>query len=239
METDNRHVVWFSCGAASAVTAYLAVKEGLNPMIVYCDTLAEEHPDNVRFLQDVANWLDRCIILIRSEYYLDISDVFQKTKYMSGIAGARCTTEMKKIPRRRFQREGDIHYFGLTADEERRIKLFEGNNPDLKLRWLLAEYGLTKQDCLNMLPMPLPAMYRLGFDHNNCIGCVKATSPKYWNQVREHFPDIFDKRAKQSREIGCRLARVKGKRVFLDELPINDSTDNGEKIECGVTCQNE
>lgn len=42
--------------------------------------------------------------------------------------------------------------------------------------------------------------------------------------------------AKQSREIGCRLVRVKGRRIFLDEL---DPEARGGKIksyECGIFC---
>ncbi len=39
----SRIVVWFSCGAASAVAAKLAVEKYNNVMVVYCDT-GGEHP---------------------------------------------------------------------------------------------------------------------------------------------------------------------------------------------------
>jgi hypothetical protein len=82
-------------------------------------------------------------------------------------------------------------------------------------------------------------MYREGFPNNNCIGCVKATSPTYWNHVRKLYPDIFLDRAKLSRELGVRLARVKGKRIFLDELK---PTDKGRALkslnfDCGLFCE--
>lgn len=52
--TPTRTLVWFSCGAASAVAAKLAVqKYGAACEVVYCDTLSTEHPDNGRFLTDV------------------------------------------------------------------------------------------------------------------------------------------------------------------------------------------
>lgn len=60
--------------------------------------------------------------------------------------------------------------------------------------------------------------------------------PTYWNLVRKTFPEVFNQRAEQSRLIGCKLARRKGKRIFLDELL---ETDKGGKIknyECGIFC---
>ena len=49
-----RHVVWFSCGAASAIAAKVAVeKYGDSVEVVYCDTLSSEHPDNARFYREV------------------------------------------------------------------------------------------------------------------------------------------------------------------------------------------
>jgi hypothetical protein len=83
-------------------------------------------------------------------------------------------------------------------------------------------------------------MYSLGYRNNNCIGCVKATSPAYWAKIKRDFPEVFAKRAAQSREIGCRLTRVKGKRIFLDELPEGDfGRYKTEDISCGPECAGE
>lgn len=233
-----RRVVWFSCGAASAVAAKLAV-ERYECEVVYCNTMPTEHPDNFRFFADIQQWIGKPIKVIRSEKYETIDHVFEKTKYMAGIAGARCTAEMKKLPREKFQQADDIHIFGYTADEQKRADTFEENNPALSVEWILIDSGITKQECLNTLRkagITLPAMYALGFDHNNCLGCVKATSPGYWNRVRRLFPEVFERRAKQCRAIGARLARVKGVRVFLDEIP-PDEFEPDDDIDCGPVCQ--
>jgi len=236
----SRFVVWFSCGAASAVAAKLAVeKYGEACEVVYCDTLASEHPDNARFLRDIEAWIGRPITVIRSDRYASVDDVFMKRRFMSGPGGAICTTEMKKLPRVAWQRETDTHIFGYTADEQRRADDFEENNPTLHVEWILIEAGLTKAACLWRLAMEgiaLPKLYALGFEHNNCIGCVKATSPGYWNLVRKHFPDVFERRAQQSRTIGARLARVKNVRVFLDELA-PDLYAPQDTVDCGPACQ--
>lgn len=237
-----RHVVWFSCGAASAVAAQVAVQQYPHDTVIcYCNTLASEHPDNIRFLRDVEQWIDRPITILQSTEYTDIDDVFMRTKYMAGISGARCTVEMKKRPREVFQDEKDIHVFGYTFDEMKRAVRFERNNPELNVEWVLIDAGITKYHCyyrLEAANIRLPEMYTLGFEHNNCIGCVKATSPGYWNKVRRHFPEIYQKRAEQSRLLGVRLVRVKGERIFLDELHSNVGLDEPDgEIECGPVCQ--
>lgn len=84
-----------------------------------------------------------------------------------------------------------------------------------------------------------PRIYKLGYPNANCIGCVKATSPTYWNHVRKVHPQVFEERAIQSREIGCKLVRVKGKRLFLDELDPDIKGYPMKQLkmpECGIFC---
>ncbi len=79
----------------------------------------------------------------------------------------------------------------------------------------------------------------MGYPNANCIGCVKATSPLYWNHVKKMHPEVFEERAEQSRRLGCRLVRYKGKRLFLDELP-DDAIGrkmNNMNFECGIFCE--
>lgn len=238
-----RRIVWFSCGAASAVAAKLTVEAhpSSEVEIVYCNTARSEHKDNYRFREDVERWLRRRVWVISSKKYDSIDEVFQKRRYMSGPKGAICTTEMKKIPRREYEQADDIHIFGFTADETKRITDFKNNNPELRLEWPLVDGEITKEDCYRFLRragIELPVMYRLGYKNNNCIGCVKATSPGYWNKIRRDFPAHFALRAKQSREIGARLVRVKGKRVFLDELEseVDLLAPQTESVSCGPEC---
>lgn len=243
----RRIVCWFSCGAASAVAAKLAVeKYGERCTVVYCDTMSSEHPDNARFFADVEQWLGVPILKIRSEKYASVEQVFEKRRYMSGIAGAICTTELKKVPRMAWQQADDVHVWGYTSEEQDRIEAFEQNNPELRLEWILRDNNIGKKWCLYLLEhagIRLPKMYALGFEHNNCLGCVKATSPDYWRKVRRLFPDVFAERARVSREINCKLVRVNGERVFLDELPEEDNyglwatiQTVQEQISCGPMC---
>jgi hypothetical protein len=237
-------VVWFSCGAASAVAAKKTIEKygQTNNVIVVNNPVINEHEDNIRFLKDCEKWFDQEIILAKNEKYpsCDIRDVFEQRKYISGIAGAPCTTELKKEARYQFEKKHKIdwHVLGFTFDEKQRsdrFMKFEREN----LIPILIELKLTKGDCFDILldaGIKLPEIYKLGFPNANCIGCVKSQSPTYWNLVRNKFPNVFNERAEQSRRIGARLVKLKGKRIFLDELK---DTDKGGKIkswECGIFC---
>lgn len=240
MSDGHRRLAWFSCGAASAVAAKLCVETyGDGCEVVYCDTLSAEHPDNARFFADVERWIGRSITVIRSATFSSVDDVFERRRYMAGVGGAICTTQMKKVPREAFQQAGDVHVFGYTADESKRADDFERRNPSLAVEWLLVDRGISKAACLRMLAeagIALPAMYSLGFEHNNCLGCVKSQSPGYWNLTRRLFPDVFERRVRQSRAIGARLVKIRGVRAFLDELP-EDADAPHDDIDCGPACQ--
>ena len=234
---DGRLVVWFSCGAASACALKLVAH--LNPLAIYCDLSKNEHADNVRFRADVEAWTGIKVTVIKSAAYETVEEVADAKQYMAGPQGAPCTVEMKKIPRFAFQRADDTHIFGFSLDEKKRIKDFEADNHDMNLAWPLVQAEMTKADCLQMIAaagIEIPVLYRLGFANNNCLGCFKATSTKYWNRTRKHFPAVFKLRCEQSRRLGVRLVRYKGVRIYLDELP-EDATDNiTEDLSCGPQC---
>lgn len=243
-----RVLAWFSCGDASAVAAKYAIEDyGDAVEICYCDTLKYEHPDNRRFLEAIEQWLQRPITILKSTEYSDIFDVFDKTGWLVGAAGARCTTELKKVVRRNYERPDDIHVFGFTVDEEKRVERFRGENPELQAVFPLQIRGLTKADCHRIIRdagIELPMMYRLGYHNNNCIGCVKG-GLGYWNKIRVDFPAAFAQMAQQERKMNVAINKTEvregGKRkrirVFLDELPPDLGRYDAEPdIECGVIC---
>ena len=236
----SRAIVWFSCGASSAICVKYAVKKYDNLEIVYCDTRGEHHT-NIQFLKDCEKWVDRKFTILSNDKYKDHYDVFRKEKYLSGIAGARCTTELKKKLRIKYQRPDDIHIFGYTVEEKSRAEKFEHYNPELFVDWILIDKQLTKKDCLGLLwqsGIKLPKMYDLGYNHNNCIGCCKGGTG-YWNKIRIDFPDKFKEMCEIEREIDHSLFRdvETGERIWLDEL--DPSVGNFKKeppISCDLSC---
>lgn len=239
--------VWFSCGAASAVAAKQTIERYGDTCTVRVinNPVAEEHHDNQRFLQHVAAWLGVAIEFAVNPAYPSLSavDVWEKRSYMSGIAGAPCTVELKKEARYQWEvdNHADWHVLGFTAEEKKRSDNFIRGERE-NLLPVLIESGTTKADCFRIIQeagLKLPEIYALGYPNANCIGCPKATSPTYWNHTREQHPEVFRARAEMSRRLGARLVRVKGERIFLDELK---TTDKGRPMknlsfECGIFCE--
>jgi 3'-phosphoadenosine 5'-phosphosulfate sulfotransferase (PAPS reductase)/FAD synthetase len=241
----SRTLCWFSCGAASAVATKLLLSEGEAATIAYCETGAE-HPDNERFLLDCEAWFGQKVERLKSATYADTWAVWEKRRYLSGFAGAPCTGELKVAPRLDFQLPSDRHVWGYTADKPdvKRADRMRVEYPLMKQRSPLIERGLTKANVLALIEgagIELPIMYKLGFHNNNCIPCVKATSPAYWAAIRKHFPAHFERMAKLSRELGVRLTilrREGGKNIrgFIDEIPANQSLRNPIAPACDFLC---
>lgn len=240
---EGRILVWFSCGAASAVAAKVAVeayaaKREVVVMNVAMDT--DEHPDNPRFLREVEAWIGQPIIRVKSDKYTGIHDVFLQERYIAGVMGAACTRRLKRDIFDAHQQPEDNLVLGMTVDEGARIAKLIARNPTTKYLWLLADNGITKDDCYGVLQaagIELPVMYKLGFTHNNCLGCVKG-GMYHWNQVRKHFPERFKQMAETERDVGHAVLKSNGVPVFLDELhPKRGRKEDEPNLSCGLLCE--
>ena len=243
----SRLVFWYSCGAASAV----AVKIGLadkklladfdEVVIAYCH-IKEEHPDNARFMKECEQWFGHPITtLINETYDGSIYNVFDKN-YMRTPAGSPCTRALKKQVRARFQREDDVQVFGFTVEEKARAERFEQQNPTLLLEHPLIDGQITKENCLAMVAnagIELPVLYKLGYEHNNCVGCVKG-GMGYWNKVRVDFPEEFNRMAEFEKRKGYTVLKEPkdGQPLYLADLhPTRGNFKKEPKIECGIACE--
>jgi len=247
IKNNDTIAVWFSCGAASAIAAKETIKKygDIATIRVINNPIKEEHPDNRRFLKEVEEWLNIKVEFAINSKYKSCScvDVWDKQKYMSSIYGAPCTKELKKNARKEWEKnnKADWHVLGFTWEEKNRSEKFIEREKS-NLLPVLIDACITKGDCYRLISeagIELPEMYKLGYPNANCIGCVKASSPTYWNHVRKIHPKVFDARAKQSRKIGAKLVRVKNERTYLDKLKL---TDTGKPLkdmrsECGIFCE--
>lgn len=248
----ERILCWFSCGIPSAVAAKVEIEENARreqplPLEVCRIVVRNEHPDNDRFTEDCEAWLGVKIKrLINEKYDGDIFKVFDRESYIAGVAGAACTRLLKKAVRERYQRPGDLHVFGFYAEEAERYQ--EMADTGLMVSDTLIRRGLTQADCHGLFAksgIRQPEMYRLGYENNNCIDCVKG-GKGYHNKIRIDFPWAFDRLARRSRAMGVKLIKdekkVDGKRVitrrFLDELRPDEGHYPSEvKIQCGIACE--
>lgn len=245
MTDATRLVCWWSAGVPSAVAAAVALKAipAAERVVAYCASVeAVEHPDNARFLTECERWYGQPVQKLYSPDYRDTWDVFERTRWLVGVQGARCTTELKKKVRRTFEREGDIQVFGYAFDrrEQDRAERFVANNPEVDARFPLIDAKLTLGDCHALLReqgIELPMMYRLGYRNNNCIGCVKGGAG-YWNKIRADFPATFARMVETEKQIGATILRRKGIPLPLADLPLDMGRYEAEPvIECGPACE--
>jgi len=162
--------------------------------------------------------------------------------------GARCTGELKKKVRYKFEEPDDVLVFGYTVDEKHRAERFIEQNFDTALWPVLIDAGLTHNDCTQIIKragIEIPAMYKLGYKNNNCIGCVKGGAG-YWNKIRVDFPEVFERMAKVEDALGRTInkrRRTKNGVLTTERLSLRDlPPDMGRyaeepETECGILCQ--
>ena len=241
----NEAVVWYSCGAASAVAGKYAIKKyGSDVDLVYCDT-GGEHESNMKFLKDCEEWYGRKIIILKNPKYKDHFDVIKQHKFITNRYGfAYCTHKLKMEMRQEAGYCDSINIFGYTLEEKERSKKLQEHNIDMFCEFPLIDNKKTKEECLGMIwqsGIELPLMYKLGYSHNNCIGCIKG-GMGYWNKIKKDFPEHFDKMSKLERELGITILRFQsgeraGERMYLDELePQMGNYMNEPSITCGIDC---
>jgi hypothetical protein len=236
--------VWFSCGAPSAVAAKRTIElyGKTHNILVVNNPVDEENIDNKRFMNDVSSWLGQEVIQAKNTKlgHTSAVKVWDDRKFMSGIHGAPCTLLLKKAARYEFEltHQIDWHVLGFTLEENNRHDRFVLSERANVMPTLI-NGKITRPDCFKIIKragIKLPISYELGYPNANCKGCVKATSPTYWNLVRKEDPEVFISRAIQSRRLGVKLVRYKGKRIFLDELPEDAKGNAIKSYECGIFC---
>lgn len=228
-------IAWFSCGVSSFVACYLTKDID---KIIYTH-IDNQHPDSLRFLRDCERLLDREIEIIQSSRYKSIDEVIERDRYINGPGGAACTKRLKKEVRRQWEKDNPDHHtyvWGYDVGEKHRADRLLESLTDYDHEFPLIDQGLSKEEChgiADKLGLKRPLMYDLGYPNNNCIGCVKG-GMGYWNKIRMDFPEVFERRARQEREIG--RSCIKG--VFLDELEPNRGNMDTEVFEdCTIACQ--
>lgn len=231
---EDMKVCWISAGVSSFVAGYLAKDVD---KYIYID-VANQHPDSMRFIKDCEKALGKKIVILKSSYE-SVENVIQTFQFINGPYGAKCTEILKKRVRKEWEyehRQHDITYvWGFDCTEKHRADRLEETMIEFGHEFPLIERNMTKEDAhgfLAALGIKRPIMYDLGYQNNNCIGCVKG-GMGYWNKIRQDFPEVFQRMAALERQIGHTC--ING--VYLDELAPNRGRADDEVMEeCGIMC---
>lgn len=236
-------VSWFSAGVSSFIATYLCKDKVDKIMYIHIE---EQHEDTLRFVKDCEKILGKEIEILQSPYK-SVENVINAFQFINSPYGAKCTDVLKKRVRKEWEyshKDEEITYiWGYDSSEQHRAERLLESMPEYSHIFPLIERSLSKDDVHQLsktLDVKRPAMYDLGYRNNNCIGCVKG-GMGYWNKIRKDFPEHFEKRAKQERQIGksCLKEIVNGKtqQLFLDELdPARGNFESEIMEECGIIC---
>ena len=231
-------VCWMSAGVSSFIAGYL-VRETVDEFI-YID-IADQHPDSLRFIKDCEKALGKPIKILRSSEYDSVEEAIRAAGVVRMASGfAPCTAWLKKRVRKQWELEHsdyEITYvWGFDLNEKRRAENVVDTMIEFNHEFPLIDNNLLKQDCHAIaakLGIKRPVMYDMGYNNNNCIGCVKG-GMGYWNKIRVDFPEVFESRAKLERDIGASC--ING--CFLDELDPSRGRMSDEIMQdCGISCE--
>jgi len=232
-------VSWFSAGGSSAVATKLAIDKIDRIIYTHID---DHHPDTMRFVGDCEKWFGKPVEVLQSPVKSVESAVLLAggDGYINGVAGASCTKRLKREVRKQWEQDnindGPFTYvWGFDATEaDRADRVVESMPNQQHIFPLIPHY--TKEEVhkiMNASGIRRPAMYELGYNNNNCVGCVKG-GMGYWNKIRVDFPEVFEARAKLERRVGASC--ING--VYLDELdPERGRTPNPVVDDCGLFCE--
>lgn len=232
-------VCWMSAGVSSFIAGYL-VRETVDEFI-YID-IADQHPDSLRFIKDCEKALCKPIKILRSSEYDSVEKAIRAAGVIRMVRSgfAPCTAWLKKRVRKQWEIEHsdyEITYvWGFDLNEKRRAENVVDTMIEFNHEFPLIDNNLLKQDCHAIaakLGIKRPVMYDMGYNNNNCIGCVKG-GMGYWNKIRVDFPEVFESRAKLERDIG--ESCING--CFLDELDPSRGRMSDEIMQdCGIFCE--
>jgi len=232
-------VSWFSAGVSSAVATKLAIQDVDKIIYLHID---DQHEDTLRFVGDCEKWFGKKIEVVRPKYRnVERAILAAGGKgYVNGPGGAACTRLLKRRTRQQWEldhRDCNLTYvWGLDRTELDRAERIEDGMSNTLHRFPLIDENMDKEDAHQLLRasgIKRPAMYDLGYQNNNCVGCVKG-GMAYWNQIRIDFPKVFQARAALERRVGHSC--IKG--VFLDELEPSRGRSKPPIVEeCGIFCE--
>lgn len=240
----SRIVCHFSCGAASAVATKLTILSApdAQEIAILNAFITEEHPDNRRFLTDCEKWFGRPVTVLRDEKFnASVRTVWSRKRFMKSAFGAPCSMHLKREVIEAACFPDDVHVFGYTAEELESRKAVRRMLDNGALMPLI-DRGLSHADCLAIIEragIELPAMYRLGYNNANCIGCCKG-GEGYWNKIRRDFPEQFAEVVQIQEAIGPGAYlfrnRKTGIRYGLKDLDSNAGRHMTELPACSFVC---
>lgn len=191
------HVVMFSGGITSYATAKRTIAQhgGQGVTLLFCDTTIE-HPDTYRFISEASAHLGVPLVTLRDGR--SPREVFRDRRMLGNSRIAPCSTELKQKPARRWMEENAPDaavVLGIDWTEEHRLPGARAGWEPWRVEAPLTEPPYrTKDELLDDLEregIARPALYRMGFSHNNCGGGCPRAGLAQWSHLYRTDPAWF------------------------------------------------
>ena len=220
MTDINTHVIGFSGGIASSVTASLVLHDHPEAVLLFHDTKTEPH-DNDRFRADVAEYLQRPIT--EDSDGRDIWQVFEDEGYLGNGRNTMCSRILKQERSQAFLQahQPAVLYIGFTIDEYHRAqRVFSRyRQQNIEVKFPLIEQKISKAECFYRVTqcwgLQPPLMYQWAY-HANCIPCIKG-GKAYWGLIFLFEQAAWKKASMYEEKFGHTIFTEAGS--LKDELP--------------------
>lgn len=251
----SRVIVALSGGKASAYCAKWALDNYPKEAVVfYFNDTKWEHPDLYRFMGDLSRHFDHPIT--------DDSDgrspeqLFRDNRALASNMMPFCSRILKAERLQKFYKNGDCLVFGIGMEERHRAERIVGvyqkvaakTKRDLRVKFPLITEGVSGRDVdrwLGSAGIKQPALYDLGFGHNNCSGgCVRA-GKKAWALLLDKLPSVYAERERVEEEVRSWLCKdvsylkqctLKVLREQIQSQMVLDFGDDPVETECLGIC---
>jgi hypothetical protein len=195
------HVVMFSGGigswtTASRVRGFMAPVDTLILLCANTNTEADDWEGCVKaYAEDVSG-----VLVMLDNDGRDIWDVFREQKFIGNTRADICSRILKREPMRKWLEEScdpasTVVYLGFDWTEAHRLERARPHWVPWTIAAPLCDPPYRQKSELIALAesrgLPIPALYRSGFSHNNCGGaCVKAGQAQ-WEKLLRTDPDTY------------------------------------------------
>lgn len=274
----QRIISTISGGKASAWCANWALQNyPKKDVVLYFNDTKWEHPDLYRFLKDLELYFDHPITFDSDGR--SPAQLFYDQHALANNIMPFCSRILKAQRLQKFYRDGDVLVFGLGPKELRRANRIVATYAEVaqrKKKWPKLTFPLIRESVtprqidtwLKGTGIAPPALYKMGFLHNNCSGGCVRMSKKYWKLLLEKLPEVYAEREKLEEAFRVHsgrdvhflgdetLASLRGK-IERKEVPswnddhpfqhdtlglfkyLEEEEEEGEVVECIGACSSE
>ncbi len=225
-----RNIVALSGGVASAYTADVVLTTIDADALLYFNDTKWEHADLFRFLRELENHWGRQIFIDPNEKSPE--DVFYDKNFLANNRVPLCSRVLKAGKLQKFAQAGDVVFFGIDITECHRslriAAVYEKLN--IKTRFPLIEAQILKPtifEWLEKINIEIPALYKLGFKHNNCSGGCVRSGKKQWLHLLKVLPKVYEERERVENEFSL----LSGKNYsFMKDKTLTDLRSEFEAL---------